>query len=147
MPRPSADLFSSPNSHHQHILAITKDPAVLALFRDVLQEAGDQVALHASVDHDLTQINALTPDLIVLASMEAHEDDSWSLLQLLRMDPATTAIPIVLCTGAVREVEALTPHVLAMGITVVRNPFTIDQLVDAIRERLAPEHPPIVAST
>lgn len=150
MPCPSTDLSSSPNSYHQHILAINNDPAVLALFRDVLQEvqeAGYQVSLHASVDHDLTQINALNPDLIVLDSMWAHEDDSWSLLQMVRMDPATTNIPIVLCTGAVREVEALAPHVLEMGITVVRKPFTIDQLIDAIRERLAPEHPPIVASS
>ncbi len=146
MPLPSADLSSSPNSHHQHILAINNDPAVLALFRDVLQEAGDLVSLHASVDHDLTQINALTSDLIGLDSMGAHEDDSWSLLQLLRMDPATTAIPIVLCTGAVREVEALEEHLMAMGVTVVLKPFNIDQLVDAIRTRLTPEHPPIVTS-
>jgi hypothetical protein len=30
---------------------------------------------------------------------------------------------------------------------VVLKPFNIDQLVDAIRERLAPEHPPIVKNT
>jgi CheY-like chemotaxis protein len=146
MPRPATDLSSSLNSHHQHILAINNDPAVLALFRDLLQEAGYLVSLHAYVDHDLTQIKALKPDLIVLDYMWAHEDDSWSLLQMLRMDPATTAIPIILCTGAVREVEALEEHLMAMGVTVVLKPFNIDQLVDAIRTRLTPEHPPIVTS-
>ena len=146
MPLPSTHLSSSPNGHQRHILAINNDPAVLALFRDLLQEAGYHVSLHAYVDHDLTQIKALNPDLIVLDYMWAHEDDSWSLLQLLHMDPETTTIPIVLCTGAVREVEALAPHLLEMGITVVLKPFNIDQLVDAIRERLAPEHPPIVAN-
>ena len=55
---------------------------------------------------------------------------------MLRMDPATTAIPIILCTGAVHEVKALEQHLIAMGVTVVLKPFNIDQLVDAIRERL-----------
>jgi CheY-like chemotaxis protein len=55
---------------------------------------------------------------------------------MLRMDPATVDIPIVLCTGAVREVKALEEHLVAMGVTVILKPFNIDQLVDAIRERL-----------
>ena len=68
--------------------------------------------------------------------MWANEDASWSLLQMLRMNPGTVAVPIVLCTGAVHEVKALEEHLVTMGVTVVLKPFNIDQLVDAIRERL-----------
>jgi hypothetical protein len=35
--------------------------------------------------------------------MWASEDASWSLLPMLRMEPQTASIPIVLCTGAVPE--------------------------------------------
>jgi CheY-like chemotaxis protein len=147
MPRPSTERSSSPNGHQPHILAINNDPAVLSLFRDLLQEAGYQVSTQNYIDRDLDQIKALKPDLIVLDYMWATEDASWSLLQMLRMDPSTVAIPIVLCTGAVHEVKALEEHLVSMGVTVVLKPFNIDQLVDAIRERLTPEHPPIVAST
>ena len=107
------------DGHRQHILAINNDPAILALFRDLLEEAGYQVSLQNCSDRDLAKIRALKPDLIVLDYMWATEDDSWSLLQMLRMDPATAAIPIVLCTGAVREVAALQPHLMDMGISVV----------------------------
>jgi CheY-like chemotaxis protein len=147
MPLPSTDVSSSRNGYQPLILAINNEPAVLALFRDLLQEAGYQVSTQTYVDRDLAQIKALKPDLIVLDYMWANEDASWSLLQMLRMDPATVDIPIVLCTGAVREVKALEEHLVAMGVTVILKPFNIDQLVDAIRERLAPEHPPIVTST
>jgi CheY-like chemotaxis protein len=147
MPRPSTERSSSPNGYQPHILAINNDSAVLALFRDLLQEAGYQVSTQNYIDRDLDQIKALKPDLIVLDYMWATEDASWSLLQMLRMDPSTVAIPIVLCTGAVHEVKALEEHLVSMGVTVVLKPFNIDQLVDAIRERLTPEHPPIVAST
>ena len=136
MPLPSTKRSSSLNGYQPHILAINNDPAVLALFRDLLQEAGYQVSTQTWVDRDLTQIKALKPDLIILDYMWANEDASWSLLQMLRMDPATEAIPIVLCTGAVREVKALEEHLVSMGVTVVLKPFNIDQLVDAIRERL-----------
>ena len=135
---PSASSRSTPSldGHRSHILAINNDPAVLALFRDLLEEAGYQVSIQTYVDRDLTQIKALKPDLIVLDYMWANEDASWSLLQMLRMDPATEIIPIVLCTGAVHEVKALEEHLITLGVTVVLKPFNIDQLVDAIRERL-----------
>jgi CheY-like chemotaxis protein len=135
-PLPSSLSPPSLDGHRPHILAINNDPAVLALFRDLLAEAGYQVSTQNYVDRDLTQIKVLEPDLIVLDYMWANEDASWSLLQMLRMDPATTAIPIILCTGAVHEVKALEQHLIAMGVTVVLKPFNIDQLVDAIRERL-----------
>jgi hypothetical protein len=40
----------------------------------------------------------------------------------------------VLCMP--QQVQALEEHLVAMGVTVVLKPFNIDQLVDAIRERL-----------
>src|SRR5215212_10977613 len=107
---PSASSLSSrsPDGHRSRILAINNDPAVLALFRDLLEEAGYQVSTQTYIDRGLAQIKALKPDLIILDYMWATEDASWSLLQMLRMDPATAAVPIVLCTGAVREVKAYT---------------------------------------
>jgi CheY-like chemotaxis protein len=136
LPLPSSLSPPSPDGHRPQILAINNDPAVLALFRDLLEEAGYHVSTQTYVDRDLDQIKALKPALIVLDYMWANEDASWSLLQMLRMDPATKAIPIVLCTGAVHEVKALEDHLVTMGVTVVLKLFNIDQLVDAIRERL-----------
>jgi len=135
-PLPSTHSAPSLDGHRRHILAINNDAAVLALFRDLLEEAGYQVSTQTYVDRDLTQIKVIKPALIVLDYMWANEDASWSLLQMLRMDPATAAIPIVLCTGAVHEVKALEDHLVTMGVTVVLKPLNIDQLVDAIGERL-----------
>jgi CheY-like chemotaxis protein len=134
-----ASIRAAPRSRagtQRHVLAINNDPAVLALFRDLLEEECFRVSTQTYVDRDVAGIRALAPDLIVLDYMWANEDASWSLLQMLRMDPATAGIPIVLCTGAVREVEALADHLLTMGVTVILKPFNIDQLVDSIRDRL-----------
>ena len=130
-PRPSL------NGHQSHVLAINNDQAVLALFRDLLEDEGYRVTTQAYVDRDLAGIKVLKPDLIVLDYMWATEDASWSLLQMLRMDPGTAKIPIVLCTAAVREVEALEGHLENMGVRVVLKPFNIDQLVTVIADALA----------
>jgi hypothetical protein len=66
----------------------------------------------------------------------ALEDTSWALLLLLRRKSATVAIPLILCTGSERDVELLPPHLTVMGISVVIKPFTLDQLCEAIQERL-----------
>jgi CheY-like chemotaxis protein len=68
--------------------------------------------------------------------MWAEEDSGWSTLQMLRMSPKLGSIPVVLCTGAVREVEALSGHLLEMGVRVVLKPFSIYRLLDVITEAL-----------
>ncbi|MDP9470998.1 MAG: response regulator [Chloroflexota bacterium] len=118
----------------RHILAIDNDPSVLALFRDLLEEEGFRVSTQPYVDRDLDGIKQLCPDVIILDYMWANEDASWSLLQMLRMDRGTQDIPIILCTGAVQEVEALTDHLVQMGVRVVLKPFNIDQLRAMIGE-------------
>jgi DNA-binding response OmpR family regulator len=126
----------APDGYHPHVLAINNDPDVLSLFRELLEEEGFRVSTHSYIDRDLEEIKLIAPELIVLDYMWASEDASWSLLQMLRMDPQTTVIPIVLCTGAAREVGALEGHLSGMGVKVILKPFNIDQLVDAIRESL-----------
>ena len=123
-------------------MAINDDQAVLDLFRALLEDEGYRVTTQFYLVPDLGQIAALQPDLIILDYMWAHDDHGWSLLQMLRMDPGTAAIPIVLCTGAVREVEALAPHLAEMGVRVVLKPFDIDHLLAVIAEALAPEGKP-----
>ncbi|HEU5434055.1 MAG TPA: hypothetical protein VFU81_20465, partial [Thermomicrobiales bacterium] len=52
-------------------------------------------------------------------------------------DPRTAGIPLVLCTGAVREVEAWRPLLDAWGVAVVFKPFDIDHLAATIAAQLA----------
>ena len=124
------------NGATPRILVITDDPSILALFRDRLKVEGYYVSIHVFVDHDLTEITTLPPNLIILDCVGALEDAPWTLLLFLRRESATVAIPLILCTGSGRDVELLPPHLTVMGISVVIKPFTIDQLCEAIQDRL-----------
>jgi DNA-binding response OmpR family regulator len=124
------------NGATPRILAITDDPRILALFRDLLKVEGYRITIHVYADHDLTAITTLHPNVIILDCGGTIEDASWTLLLVLRGDSATMAIPLILCTESVHDVELLPPHLTVMGISVVIKPFTIDQLCEAIQERL-----------
>jgi len=126
-------------STQSHILALNNEQAVLDLFRDLLGDEGYRVTTQAYAVKDLDAIVALAPNLIILDYMWPEEDGGWSLLQMLRMDPRTAKIPIVLCTGARRQVEDLSAHLHELGVRVVLKPFNIDTLLAAVRESLADE--------
>jgi two-component system phosphate regulon response regulator PhoB len=127
----------SPNGRLPHILVLDNDAAVLSLFRDLLGEEGYSVTTQTHADHDLTGIIALQPDLIVLDYRWSTEDTSWSLLHLLRKAPQTTRIPIVLCTGAAQEIEALSGQLAEMAVQVVLKPFDIEEMFVVIASALA----------
>jgi hypothetical protein len=60
--------------------------------------------------------------------------DHAATSQPVSSDEQRRAIRGALCI--VRQVKALEEHLVTMGVTVVLKPFNIDQLLDAIRDRL-----------
>jgi CheY-like chemotaxis protein len=118
----------------RHVLLINTDQSVLLVAHDLLQDAGYSVSLLSYHDHDLDEIKRLAPDVIVLDYRWAGDDNGWSLLHLLRLEPATVSIPIVLCTGAAREIDALRDHLATLGVTGVLKPFRAETLLAAIAD-------------
>jgi CheY-like chemotaxis protein len=127
------------NGKLPHILCINHSPDILNLMRDLLEEESFRVTTQSRLDKDLKAIAAMAPDVIIMDYLWAHSDDEWVLLTMLKMDPATRHIPLVLCTGAVREVGALQEHLATMNVTVVLKPFDIDHLIQVVNEVLGRE--------
>ncbi len=124
------------DTHGKHILAIDQSQDVLDLFQTLLEDEGYRVTIQSFVEKDLKAVQAMAPDLIILDYMWEFEDTGWAFLQMVKMNPATQAIPIVLCTGAVNRVEELSGHLMKMDVRVVIKPFNLDDLLDAIAAAL-----------
>lgn len=124
-------------SQQRHILCVNNSEEVLDIFRVLLEEEGYRVTTQSYLLKDMAEVRELTPDLIILDYMWPEEDGGWSMLQMLRMDRATAKTPIVLCTGAKREIAELGDHLTQMKIAVVLKPFDIETLLDAIAKGLA----------
>jgi CheY-like chemotaxis protein len=124
------------NGHPPHILAVNDSADVLALFKELLEEEGYRVSTMPVLTHDIDGAASLNPDLMVLDYMWSTEDDNWALLQMLRMEPRTKAIPIILCTGAVRQVEPLSARLGEMNVQILFKPFDLDELLGMVTNAL-----------
>ena len=128
----------------RRILVVNDSPEILDLIRDILEDEGYEVVLHSYASRDLVEIKQVRPNLIVLDFIIGGEDHGWQLLQKLKLDRETEAIPIVVCTAAVGLVRELEGHLRTKGINVVLKPFDIDDLlrqVDAAWREIAPPEP------
>lgn len=116
-----------------HILVINDSREILALKREILEDEGFRVTTRITGEIHLDEIAHIEPSLVIFDYTSEIESN---LLQHLTVDSSLSLIPIVLCTGAVREVTAIRPRLDAMGIAVVFKPFDIDHLVSVVRQRL-----------
>lgn len=129
-----------PPAQCQHLLVINDTPAILEVFQQLFEDEGYRVTLDTFSSFDtaekLEQVKALCPDVVVLDFIVGGEPLGWQLLQLLRMDPATARLPIVVCTAAVKQVTELGAHLLAKNVQVVLKPFDIDEVLAAVNRAL-----------
>ena len=114
-----------------HILATDDDPSVRALLCALLTEEGYRVSLSSA--QDVAEVRRLSPDLILL--------DYWitggAFLERLKADPATATVPILVLTGARREVDEQAARLAALDVAVLHKPFDIEALLGEVRRLLA----------
>jgi CheY-like chemotaxis protein len=117
------------------ILAVNDDPAILSLFDDLLSEEGYHVILDQfsrTTADILNDIRRVQPDLVIMDFIIGGEGTGWQLLQAVRMDRTTRHIPVIVCTGAARQVAELGSHLDDMNVRVVLKPFDIDHLLEIV---------------
>ena len=120
-----------------HVLVINDEGDNLFLFRELLEEEGYRVSTLTYPTSDVGDLVILGPDLLVLDMVFGGEDRGWQFLQQLRLDRRTAALPILVCTAAVRLVRDVQEYLERMGVGVVLKPFDIDPFLDEVRRRLA----------
>ena len=118
------------------VLVLNDAPEVLAALRDVLEGEGYAVSTRL-VAVDRTEVARVAPDLIVLDLMFGRETAGMRLLAELREDPATTRVPVVLCSAADDAVRRLTARHLGGRVRLVLKPLDVDKLLDEVDQALA----------
>jgi CheY-like chemotaxis protein len=109
----------------------------LELMRELLHDEGYEVTvLHASA-HAYTEIKHATPDLVILDMTLEHPDDGWAILQLLKLDPETVRIPVIVCSAEVKLLTERQEQIEALNCFAVEKPFDLDTLLGAIQVALS----------
>ncbi len=119
-----------------HILIIEDAPEVVALYEDVLRGEGYRVTVLAQVPADLAVIEQLQPDVLLLDYLFGGQPHGGQLIRALKARPTTHDLPILVCTGAMRTVQAELPYFHMAGIGLLLKPFDLEALLAGVRELL-----------
>jgi two-component system phosphate regulon response regulator PhoB len=116
------------------ILVVDDEPETVELVEFNLKQAGFDVATAADGAEALKKARAQLPDLIVLDLM-LPELDGLEVCKLVRRDPATAGIPILMLTAKATEVDRVVGLELGADDYVTK-PFSPRELVLRVRKLL-----------
>src|SRR5258708_39352097 len=87
------------NSMAARILVVNDKQEILELFRTLLEEEGNEVILAGFPIQQISEIEQIKPDLIILDFVFVDQKTGWQMLQMLKMTRAPAAIPVLVCTA------------------------------------------------
>lgn len=122
------------------ILVINNSDDILALFQKILTTENCEVFTQFFLNSDLTEVARIRPDLIILDYYVGREGVGWEFLQLLKMDEATAALPVLICTTAVKLAHDIAGYLATKQVTILRKPFERRDLIRAV-DALLPDKP------
>ena len=122
----------------KHILVVNDTQDILEVFRLLLESEGYQVTLSSFPLQKANDIEQIGPDLIILDVVFGEEKLGWQMLQLLKMQPTTASIPVIICTAAQKAVREMEGYLVSKNVVVVYKPFELDDLLTAVTQALEP---------
>ncbi len=116
------------------ILVVNDTQEILELFRMLLEEEGYEVVLSGFPIQQMSDIEQIHPDLIILDLVFGDQRSGWQMLQMLKMKRSTASIPVIVCTAALGMVREQEGYLVSQGVHVVFKPFDIDHLLTNIKQ-------------
>jgi twitching motility two-component system response regulator PilH len=116
------------------VLIVEDDPASLDIFETILRHGGYQVVTAQSGAECLERARALLPDAVVL-DIGLPDGLAFGVLGELSDDPATEAIPLIVCTVHVFEHDQIRARRAGADEFLVK-PVEPRDLLDAVNRLL-----------
>ena len=129
----------------QPVIAVVDDDQVmLETTGAVLSEEGYEVVSWAEGKTAYDFIRQHTPALAIVDLRMEHPQAGWITIHMLRLDPHTANIPVLVCTGDTDYVRSNLRVLRENGCDVLLKPFSVDELLSKVTAMLptAPEHTP-----
>ncbi len=124
----------------QTILVVDDDPEIVKTVQRYLQQEGYAVLVAYNGKDALAIVRDQAPDCLVLDVM-LPDHDGWEITQRIRADQRSAAIPIIMLTARIDDMDKV--HGLDLGADdYVTKPFNPHELLARIRARLRRSQPP-----
>ena len=117
------------------IVVVNDNPDFLELVETLLRDENYNVRVCQFGDQAYRFIKDERPELLIL-DVRMVGVDEWQVLDMVKLDPQTSSIPVIVCSAAVREIQAAEQRLREQNCDVLLKPFNIDELLDKVRDRI-----------
>jgi DNA-binding response OmpR family regulator len=118
----------------KRVLIADDEPNIVASLEFLMEQAGFEVKLAANGQEALELVASFRPDLVLLDVMMPVKN-GYEVCQILKSDPATRAVKVVMLSAKGRDVEVAKGLELGADAYVTK-PFSTRDLVAQIRDML-----------
>ncbi len=118
------------------IAVIDNSEAIRGMFALIARHEGWTISGYSYAEVSLATLQQLKPDLIIVDFVEHRIGEGWELLQLLKMEESTAAIPIVISTTMPIMPPEIQGYLAARDISVVMKPFPVANFIAIVKQVL-----------
>ena len=120
------------------ITVVNDDTVFLELMRTLLEGEGYETMILREGGTAYQELKRLRPDLVVLDIRMDHPETGWQILELLRLDPATTSMPVIICTADTQAIRLKADYLREKHCDVLEKPFELDDLLAKVAAFVGP---------
>jgi CheY-like chemotaxis protein len=118
------------------IAIVDDDRAFIELMEAALADEGYETIACADSEWAYDLIARSQPALVLLDIRMAYPTAGWDVLTLLRFDPTTAQLPVIICSADQFFIASHREQLHAAGCAILLKPFGLDDLLRTVRSLL-----------
>ena len=122
----------------QRIVVVEDDRETLEMMGSLLLMEGYHPILCAEREDAYEIVRRTQPDLVILDLMMGDPEAGWTILLMLREDPMTADIPVIMYSADTHFLRVREEALRMQHCTILEKPFHIHELQLSIAEVLGP---------
>jgi CheY-like chemotaxis protein len=128
--------------HESTLILLAEDNgAIRMLLHDILEDEGYTVTCCPSASDAIEKLQHLMPVLVISDMQMEHVAAGLQLLRLMRDNPTTAAIPVIIYSADGLLLRTLQEQIQALNAVPIEKPFDVDRLVTLAQRLIAPKDP------
>lgn len=134
--RVGKDLTPADQRPQRHVLIVDDSVEYLSFVQVLLEAEGYRASCVSSCAAMIAHIGRETPDLVI-SDVRIPGEAPFAVLGALAALERTHRIPILICSGAVQDIDEHAVRLASAGVDVLLKPFDIEELLGLVRRLCA----------
>lgn len=118
------------------IVVVNDDTTFLTLMAQIIEDEGWEAIVLREGTTAYERVKQEQPDLVILDLRLEQPDAGWKVLEMVKLDPETSHIPVIVCSAAMDDLRLREDWLADHGVTTLLKPFDIDDLYRYVQEAL-----------